>query len=201
MKTTTIKGSKREQQGSTDAKNIRRQGLVPCVLYGGKENINFSVDEREFQKLLFTPDTYRITIDIDGTNYDAIFQDKQFHPVTDGIIHADFLEVSDEKVVTVSLPVVLEGSPIGVRNGGKLRNPLRKLKVKGAVASIPEEIKLQIEGLRIGKSIKVGEVELGGVEILNPANNIVVAVKMSRGAVDADEEEEEGAEAEAAAEA
>ena len=160
MKSIGFEGVTREGTGKKLATLLRREGMIPCNLYGtGKETL-FAAKEISFDKIINTTEVYLIDLDIAGQKAQAILKEIQYHPVTDRVLHADFLEVSDEKVVTVSLPVVLEGSPIGVRNGGKLRNPLRKLKVKGAVASIPEEIKLQIEGLRIGKSIKVGEVDL-----------------------------------------
>ncbi len=201
MKTTSINGSKRASIGTKDAKELRRANKVPCVLYGGEAPIHFSADAVQFNKIVYTPDTYKVTLDLDGEKHDAVIQEKQFHPVTDNLLHMDFLEVSDNKEVVVQLPVALEGSAIGVLNGGKLRNPLRKLKVRGKVSALPENITIDIEKLRIGRSIKVADLSEPGVEFLDAINNVVVAVKMARGAVD--EVEEEAAEeetAEAAAE-
>jgi large subunit ribosomal protein L25 len=199
MKTTTISGKLRSSIGGKDAKALRKEGLVPCVIYGGDENVHVAIDSRAFNDLVYTPDVYRVKVDVEGTEYDTIFYDQQFDPISDEITHADFLKVDDNKVVTVNLPLKFQGSPIGVRNGGKLRTPLRKLKIKGAVSAIPDDIELDITNLRIGRSIKVGDIKLDGVQILNDDNNVAVAVKMARGAVD--DEEEEGEEAEEAAEA
>lgn len=201
MKTTTISGKLRSSIGGKDAKALRKQGLVPCVIYGQDDNIHIAIDSRQFKDLVYTPDVYRVKIEVDGTDYDTIFYDQQFDPISDEITHADFMKVDDNKVVTVNLPLKFSGSPIGVRNGGKLRTPLRKLKVKGAVSAIPDDIQMDITNLKIGKSIKVGDIELGsGAQILNDPNNVAVAVKMARGAVD-DDVEEEGEEATEAASA
>lgn len=199
MKTTTISGKLRSSIGGKDAKALRNEGLVPCVIYGGKENVHIAIDSRAFKEIVYTPDVYRVKIDVDGTEFDTIFYDQQFDPISDEIVHADFMEVQDDKVVTLSLPLKFKGNPIGVRNGGKLRTPLRKLKVKGAVSALPDDIELDITNLRIGRSVKVGDITLDGVQILNNPNNVAVAVKMARGAVD-DGGEDEEAEAEASAE-
>jgi large subunit ribosomal protein L25 len=206
MRQITINGQKRESIGKADAKAQRKAGMVPCVIYGGEQNINFIADEREFTKLLFTPEVFNVVVNLDGTEYSTILQAKQFHPVSDKLIHADFLEVNPEKELTLEMAVMLKGSPIGVRNGGKLRQPLRKLKVRGLLSNLPDGgIELDIENLRIGQAIKVANIESEGLTFLNPASAVVVAVKMARGAVADDEEgaEESGAEegaSEAAAE-
>ncbi|MAX80808.1 MAG: 50S ribosomal protein L25/general stress protein Ctc [Crocinitomicaceae bacterium] len=200
MKTTTISGTLRKSIGGKDAKGLRKEGLVPCVLYGGEENVHFAVDSRAFTSLIYTPDTYRVELDLEGKKYDSVFQAQQFDPVTDEIVHADFLEVSDEKVISTTLPVKLTGNAIGVRNGGKLRTPVRKLKIKGPVSAIPDDVEIDVTRLRIGRSVKVADINLEGVQILDSPNNVIVAVKMARGAVDAGDEEEEEATEEAAAE-
>ena len=200
MKTTTISGTLRKSIGGKDAKGLRKEGLVPCVLYGGEENVHFAVDSRAFTSLIYTPDTYRVELDLEGKKYDSVFQAQQFDPVTDEIVHADFLEVSDEKVISTTLPVKLTGNAIGVRNGGKLRTPVRKLKIKGPVSAIPDDVEIDVTRLRIGRSVKVADINLEGVQILDSPNNVIVAVKMARGAVDAGDEEEEEATEEAATE-
>lgn len=194
MKTVSINGTKRENVGKKDAKVLRRENLVPCVLYGNGENIHFSVDTRDMDKLVYTGDVYNVLINIDGTEHSAVVRDVQFHPVTDAALHADFLSVSADKPVTIKMPINLVGNALGVRNGGKLRQPMRKLSVTGTINALPDSIDVDIENLRIGKSIKVAELSVEGVTFNDPASNVVVAVKMARGAV-LDEEEEEAEEA------
>lgn len=202
MKTVTLNGSLREKVGSKFAKVSRKEGLVPAVIYGSDNNVHLTIDERELNKIIYTADVFNVVIDVDGTKYSTIFQDAQYHPVSDACEHADFLLVTEDKPVVVSLPVALTGNSIGVRNGGKLRKPLRKLKVKGLISALPDNIEIDITKLRIGRSVKVGEISIDGVEILDPASNVVVSVKTARGAVDAgDDEEGEEAAAEASAEA
>lgn len=202
MRKITINAVKRESKGKSDAKSQRKSGMVPCVVYGGEENLNVLIDERDFKQVLYTPEVFNIQLSVDGTEYSTVLQDTQFHPVTDKIIHADFLQVNEEKDVTVAMAVMLKGSAIGVRNGGKLKTPMRKLRVSGKLADLPDGgVDINIEDLRIGQAIKVGSLEIAGVKFLDPASNVVVAVKTARGAV-LDEEEEGGEEAseEAAAE-
>lgn len=199
MKTITLSGSKRENVGSKFARELRNQGQVPAVIYGEKEPIHIHMDEREYKKIVYTPEVYNVILDIDGTSYNTIFKDAQFNPLSDRIEHADFLIVAEGKPVTVSLPVVLTGNSIGIRNGGKLSQPLRKLKVSGLLSAIPDNVEIDITKLRIGMSIKVSEMALEGVEFLDPASNVVVAVKTARGAVD-EEGDDEGETEEAAAE-
>jgi large subunit ribosomal protein L25 len=194
MKTVSINGTKRENVGKKDAKGLRRENLVPCVLYGNGENIHFSVDTRDMDKLVYTGDVYNVLINIDGTEHSAVVRDVQFHPVTDAALHADFLAVTADKPVTIKMPINLVGNAIGVRNGGKLRQPMRKLSVTGLISALPDAIEVEIENLRIGKSIKVGELSVEGVTFNDPASNVVVAVKMARGAVLDTEEEEEATE-------
>jgi large subunit ribosomal protein L25 len=195
MKTVTIKGSVREKIGTKHAKDHRRKGFVPAVIYGADENTHIIIDEREFNKIVYTPDVYNVKIDVDGKEYSTIFQDAQFHPVTDDVLHADFLMVQDGKPVKLKMPVKLTGSAIGVRNGGKLAQPMRRVAVKGMIDALPDGIEIDITKLRIGQSIKVGTLKIDGVEFLDPESSVMVAVRASRGAVDEDldgEEDEEG---------
>ena len=198
MKTVTLNGSLREKVGSKFAKVSRKEGLVPAVIYGSDNNVHLTIDERELNKIIYTADVFNVVIDVDGTKYSTIFQDAQYHPVSDACEHADFLLVTEDKPVVVSLPVALSGISIGVRNGGKLRKPMRKLKVKGLISALADNIEIDITKLRIGRSVKVSEISIDGVEILDPASNVIVSVKTARGAVADDEEE---GEEEAAAEA
>ena len=201
MKKAQLSGSLRASVGKKDAKAVRNAGRVPCVLYGTGEQIHLSVRSVDVEKIIFSPDVFQIEIDLDGTKKMAIIQDKQMHPVTDKPRHIDFLELEATKPVKVSLPVRTTGSAIGVMNGGKLRVPNRSLRVLGLPADLPESITLDVTDLRIGTSVRVSGLELGGsVTMLEPADAVVVGVKMARGAAETDEEEEgeEGAEGEGA---
>jgi len=200
MKTLELNGSKRENIGKKDAANLRKEGFVPAVIYGGEYELHIKIDERDLEKIIYTADTYNVILNVDGQQYSTILQDAQYDALTDKATHVDFLMVSDSKPVSVAMSINLMGSALGVRNGGKLRKPMRKLKLKGALSAIPDSIDIDITDLRIGSAVKVGDLSYDGIELLDPASNVVVAVKTARGAVD--EEEEEGEEeAEAAAEA
>ena len=202
MKKVSVSGSLRENVGKKDAKALRRQGLVPCVLYGGEKQIAFSLHELAFKDIIYTPDSCIVNLDIDGKKYNVILQDAQFHPVNDKVIHCDFLQVFDEKPVKIDLPIELKGSSPGVIKGGKLITKLRKLRVKGLMDALPARITIDISKLEITDSVKVGDLDVKEIEFLNPHNAVVVIVKSARAAmmapVDADEDEEgeveEGAE-------
>ena len=203
MKKAQLSGSLRANVGKKDAKAARNAGMVPCVLYGTGEQIHFSVRSVDMEKLIFSPDVYQVELDIDGTKKTAIIQAKQMHPVKDKPMHVDFLELVDSKPVRVKLPLRTTGSAIGVMNGGKLRIPNRSLRVIGLPGDLPEAITVDVTKLRIGHSIRISSLEIPGVTFLEPADAVVVGVKMARGAVNSDEEEEEegaeeGAEAPAA---
>ena len=190
MKKAQLSGSLRANVGKKDAKALRNAGQVPCVLYGQGEQTHFSVRSVDLEKLIFSPDVYQVEIDIDGTKKMAIIQDLDMHPVKDTPLHVDFLELNDNKPVKVQLPLRHTGSPIGVMNGGKLRQPYRKLRVVGLPGDLPEAITVDIAKLRIGQSIRISNLDSTGLTFLEPANAVVLAVKMARGAVADDEEEE-----------
>ena len=198
MKTISINGSLRTDLGKTGAKEARKNELVPCVMYGADKQLHISIDRKSFDKIIYTANVYNVLITVDGTEYSTFLKESQFHPVTDAPMHADFIILEESKEVSVSLPVVLTGASIGVKNGGKLRTPMRKVKVSGLLANIPDTVEIEISKLRIGQSIKVGAMAIEGLQFLDPASNVIVAVKTARGAVDGDEEE---GEEEAAAEA
>ena len=198
MKKAQLSGSLRANVGKKDAKALRNAGQVPCVLYGQGEQTHFSVRSVDLEKLIFSPDVFQVELDIDGTKKVAIIQDMDMHPVKDKPLHVDFLELNDSKPVRVKLPLRHTGSPIGVMNGGKLRQPYRKLRVVGLPGDLPEAVTVEIGELRIGQSVRISELDVPGVTFLEPANAVVLAVKMARGAVADDEEEEEGAEGEEA---
>ncbi len=196
MKTAQLSGSLRANVGKKDAKTLRNEGLVPCVLYGQGEQTHFAVKRVPLEKLVFSPDVYQIELDIDGKKAKAIIRELQQHPTKDTVQHIDFLELNDAKEVRVKLPVRLSGSSRGVRAGGKLMQVFRHMQCQGLPSALPEEINIDISPMRIGQSFRVSNIEIPGVKILDPANAVVVAVKMARGAVkgsDVDPEDDEEA--------
>jgi len=196
MKTAQLSGSLRANVGKKDAKALRNEGLVPCVLYGQGEQTHFAVKRVPIEKLVFSPDVYQIELDIDGKKAKAIIRELQQHPTKDTVQHIDFLELNDAKEVRVKLPVRLSGSSRGVREGGKLMQVFRHMQCQGLPSALPEEINIDISPMRIGHSFRVSNIEIPGVKILDPANAVVVSVKMARGAVkgsDVDPEDDEEA--------
>ena len=199
MKSITIKGSQREGVGKVATKALRNAGKVPCVLYGGEKPLHFSADELAFKELVYTPNAYTTVIELeDGTTYEAVMQDIQFHPVTDSILHVDFYQLFKDKPVTMNIPVRLLGNSPGVRNGGRLLFRKRKLSVKALPDLLPDEITVDISKLRIGGKVAVESIRDDKYTIMHPDNITVVQVKASRNVVadEEEEEEEEGAVAE-----
>lgn len=197
MKSVELKAISRSEVRNKSALNsLRKEGRVPAVIYGGKENINFHVDNVAFTKLINTSEVYFIDLDFGDNKIKAVISDVQFHPVTDQPIHIDFMQVFDDKPVTIGIPVVFTGKSIGVLNGGKRREKLRKLVLKALPADLPEEVEIDITKVRIGQSIKVKDVNLENVETLDNDNAVIIAVKTSRVAVEEDLEDEEGEEGE-----
>jgi len=189
MESIALKASLRKETGKKSSKAVRIEENIPCVLYGGKDNINFYAAESDFRHLIFTPNVYIVHIDIDGANHQAIIKDLQYHPVTDQLLHADFYEISDDKPVTVEIPVKLTGSSKGVREGGKLMMDKRKLKVKGLTKDIPAEIEININELGIGKSIRAGEIVTDNkYEVVMPKETPIVSVRTTRAAAAAAQE-------------
>ncbi|MGB0916055.1 MAG: 50S ribosomal protein L25 [Flavobacteriales bacterium] len=200
MESISITGSKRKSLGKADAKAARKAGLVPCIVYGGKEETHIQIDERQFSKLVYTPNQYIVNLDIDGTTVSAILKAIQYHPLTDKIIHVDFQELVG-RPVRLTLPILTKGQAKGVLNGGRLRIVRRNVKVQGLPKDMPSIISLDISDLAIGKAIKIGDLDIPGVTFLADDNQIIVAVRMKRGAMvedEAEDEGEEGAEGEAA---
>ncbi len=180
MKSVTLSGSLRANVGKVNAKEIREKGNVPCVIYGGKEQIHFEADIRAFKPVIFTPNAHIVEINLDGKVYKTVLQEAQYHKINDKLIHADFLEVMDGKPVTISIPVVLNGQSEGVKKGGKLVLKLRKLKARGLANELPDSIDLNIDKLNIGDSISIGDIDIKGVTLLNAKNVSVVAVQTTR---------------------
>ena len=197
MKTLAISAKSRDKVGKSNTRQLRNQGNVPCVLYGGEKQVYFSATENDLNKLVNTPDVYLLNIDINGESFQAILQDIQFHPLTDRIIHIDFLQVFDEKEVTVNIPINFIGTPIGVRNGGNLLVRKRAIKTRAIPANLPDAIDINIEELKIGNFLYIGDIRDERYTFLAGDKSVIVGVKTARGAVE-DEDEEEGTEESAA---
>ncbi len=201
MKSVELEAIARDGAGKKGALNaLRKEGRVPGIIYGGENNINFHVDAVKFSKLIHTSDVYLVNLKFEDKTIRTVIKDVQFHPVSDAAIHIDLMEVFDDKPISIGVPVVFTGKSIGVLNGGKRREKLRKLVLKALHKDIPEEISIDITNVRIGQSIKVGDLNLENVEILDHPNAVIIAVKTSRVAVEEDLEEEEGEEGEEATE-
>jgi len=194
MKSITIKGSKRESVGKVATKALRNAEKVPCVLYGGDKPLHFSADEVSFKKLVYTPNVYTAKIELEGETYNAILQDVQFHPVNDKILHIDFYQLFDDKLVAMNIPVRLVGNSPGVLNGGSLRFPMRKLLVRALPADLPDFINADISKLKIGSKTYVTELANEKFTILHPDNTVVVQVRTARAVIEDEVVEEEGEE-------
>ena len=170
MKTVALTGELRSDLGSKYSRAMRNEGKVPCVLYGGGDHIHFFVYAPDFKALVYTPNTYKVQLTIEGKKYMAI-------------LHADFLAVDEKNPITVSIPVTVEGNSPGVRAGGKLIQKIQRLKIKGLIKDIPDSIVINIDGLELGQSTKVKNVEVPNIQILDNKDNAVVSIKMTRNVV------------------
>lgn len=202
MQSVTLQGTVRTELGTKYAKQLRDQGHVPCVIYGGDAPIHFYAPMLAFRGLVYTAEARMASIELDGKTYNAVIQDMQFHVLTDSLTHVDFIEVLDGKPVTIVVPIVLTGNSEGVRSGGRLKSALRNLKVKGLIDALPSSIEHDITELRIGQAIRVSDIKVGKLyEILNSDNAVVVSIASSRTSVadtdDAAVEEAPAAEASA----
>ena len=186
METITLKGKSRKIGKKADVKQLRRAGEVPCVYYGHNvENIVFSVDAKELKKITHTPKSYLINLEVDGQSHLCVFHQIQYHPVTDEALHVDFLAISSEKPVVIDVPVVIEGNSEGVKQGGKLLVSARKLKISAPIDLLPDELKVDITDLQLGKTIVAGDLSYEGIQIVSPKSTIICAVKMTRAALGA----------------
>ena len=184
MKTVALSGSLRENVGKKDAKALRRAEMVPCVMYGaGQEQIHFATEAKNFKKILFTPECYIINFEINGKTYSTILQDVQYHPVTDAVLHADFLVVKENRPITVILPIALEGTPAGVMRGGKMKQGIKKIKVTGLIKDLPDYVRINISGLNINDAIKVKDLAIENVTPVTPGYTVIAAVNTARGVV------------------
>ncbi len=187
MRSIEIKGTartiaERSSEQARALKAIRKNNGVPCVLYGGKEVVHFTVPAEGLRNLVYTPHIYVVDLDIDGKKVNAIMKDIQFHPVKDNILHVDFYEIDESKPIVMEVPVQLEGLAEGVKAGGKLALQIRKLKVKALYNLIPERLIVNVSHLGLGKTIKVGELNFENLELLNAKEAVVCAVKLTRAA-------------------
>mgnify|MGYP003298958722 FL=1 len=182
MKIVSMSGSLRENVGKKDAKALRRQDRVPCVMYGKTEQIMFSVPQVEFKPLVFTPEAAYVEIEINGQKRMAMLKDIEYHPVTENIMHADFYELSDDKPIVMSIPVYLTGTSVGVMKGGKAVLKIKRLKVKALPANMPEKIVLDITNLDLLQGIKVQDVATDNFDLLDVKSSVVVYIKSTRAA-------------------
>ena len=181
MKTFELTGTPRSEYGKKAAKAFRKENLVPCNLYGNGENTTFVVSVDDVRKLIYTPDTMAVALTIGETKKMAVVKELQFHPVSEELFHIDFLEVTEQKPVTVAIPVQLTGHAEGVKAGGKLSLEMKKLKVNGIYTQIPNRVEIDVTSLGLGKKLYVGAVEMAeGLKLMNPADACVAQVKATR---------------------
>ncbi|MBO4606503.1 MAG: 50S ribosomal protein L25/general stress protein Ctc [Prevotella sp.] len=201
MKEINVKGQKREQTGKKASRLMRKEGLVPCNLYGEAKDENglpkalpFAIAATDLRKVVYTPHVYVVNLDIEGEAHTAVIKELQFHPTTDAVLHVDFYEVNETKPITIGIPVNLVGLAQGVRDGGRMNLSIRKINVTAPYKQIPERLDIDVTPLRIGKSIKVGELSYEGLELATSKEVVVCSIKMTRAASkNAAEETEEAA--------
>jgi large subunit ribosomal protein L25 len=187
MKEISVSGQKRATTGKKATKELRKEGLVPCNLYGEKKGENglpealaFAIPAAQLRKAVYTPHVYVVNLTIDGEAHKAVIKEMQFHPTTDALLHIDFFEVNETKPITIGIPVKLTGHAQGVRDGGRLSQAVRKLNVTAPYKQIPEELEIDVTELKLGKAIKVAELNFEGLEIATPAQVVVCSVKATR---------------------
>lgn len=188
MKEINVSGKKREDLGKKASKQLRKEGYVPCNIYGAAQAdgkpvvLAFAAPMSELRKVVYTPHIYVINLNIDGEDHTAILKELQFHPVTDALLHVDFYAVNDQKPITIGIPVKLVGLAQGVRDGGRMNLSVRKVSVTAPYQRIPEHLDIDVTNLKIGKSIKVGQLKFEGLEMATPKDVVVCSVKMTRAA-------------------
>ena len=207
MKTFQLSAKPRTEIGKKAAKGLRKEGFIPVVMNGGEvvelpyngkleagqevvetvnnkgilvTNLKVTVDD--VRKLIYTPDVFAIELDIEGTKKMAVLKEVQFHPVKEEILHIDLLEVSEDKPVTIEVPVKIEGHAVGVKAGGKLNLSMKKIKVKAVYTNIPERVVVNVDALELGKTIQIGDLHYDGLELVNAKNAVVCAVQLTRAA-------------------
>ena len=189
MKEVEVKGQKRADIGKKAAKAMRKEGLIPCNIYGEAKDENgaplamsIACPMSELRKIVYTPHIYVIKLVLDGEEHTAILKELQFHPVTDALLHVDFYEVNDQKPITIGIPVKLVGLAQGVRDGGRMNLSIRKINVTAPYQVIPEHLDIDVTELKIGKSIKVGDLSFEGLELATSKAVVVCSIKMTRNA-------------------
>lgn len=192
MKTIAISGSPRENVGKRDAKELRYEGKVPAVLYGGKDQVHFSLLITDLKEAIYTPEANFVEIDINGTKTKAIIKEAQFHPLTDVLIHVDFLQLFDEKEIVMEIPVKLVGTSPGVKMGGKLVQKLRKLRVKSFPKNMPQVVEVSIAKMEVGNLFRVRDLQKGDYTVTNVPEDTIVSVAMSRALKQAETEAAKG---------
>lgn len=187
MKEFNVSGQKRNDLGKKASKLARKEGLIPCNIYGEKKDENgnpvalaFVCPMSELRKVVYTPHIYVVNLNIDGEEHKAVMKELQFHPVTDALLHVDFYEVNEEKPITIGIPVKLNGLAQGVRDGGRINLSIRKINVTAPYRAIPEHLDIDVTNLQLGKSIKVGELSFEGLTLSTPAEVVVCSVKATR---------------------
>ena len=188
MKTIEIKGTFRTELGKKSSKQLRKTGNVPCVIYGKEKNIHFHAHENSFKNLVYTPEAHMVKLSIEDKEYKAVLKDMQFHPVNDKILHADFIEIFDNKPVVIGIPIKVTGDSVGVLAGGRLSIKRRTLKVKGLANDLPEFLPIDITDLKIHEGLKVGDLSYDKIELLDPKISMVLTIATSRVAQKTDEE-------------
>jgi large subunit ribosomal protein L25 len=185
MKEIKVSGKKRTEIGKKASKMLRKEGLIPCNLYGETKDANgapvamsFTSPMSELRKIVYTPHIYVVNLIIDGESHTAVLKEMQFHPTTDALLHVDFYEVNDQKPITIGIPVKLNGLAQGIRDGGRMNLSIRKINVTAPYQAIPEHLDIDVTGLKLGKSIKVGELSFDGIELATPAEVVVCSIKM-----------------------
>ena len=193
MKSVSLNGIARVKLGKSFSKTMRKNGNVPCVIYGGAEEapVHIGISENELRKIIFTPNVYKINISVEDQSYETIIRDIQFHPVNDNILHVDFLQMQEDKPVSISIPVKLTGNSIGILNGGKLNLVMRQLTIRSLPKDLPDNIEIDITALKIGQSIRIESLDTENIEFLHPNSLVIVSIKTARAAVTGQEEEGE----------
>lgn len=200
MKEINVSGQKREDLGKKASKHLRKEGFVPCNLYGEQKEdgkpvaLAFAAPMSELRKIVYTPHIYVINLNIDGEHHTAILKELQFHPVTDALLHVDFYAVNDQKPITIGIPVKLVGLAQGVRDGGRMNLSVRKINVTAPYQQIPEHLDIDVTKLRIGKSIKVGQLSFDGLTMATSKDVVVCSIKMTRSATASSDTSDEAAE-------
>ncbi|MEG1572015.1 MAG: 50S ribosomal protein L25 [Bacteroidales bacterium] len=184
MKTISLSGSLRENVGKKDVKHLRTQGLVPCVVYGGKAQIHFSIPEKTLAPLFATPEVCYVEIEVNGQKYLTLPQDVQFHKVTETILHVDFFELNNTRTIRMAVPLLVEGSSPGVLKGGKLVKNLRKIKVRALPKHMPEQILVNISKLEVGDQVRVRDMKTDNYDFIEAPSTTVVLIKSSRNMTD-----------------